>query len=158
MRIFLVRSGFFKEDDILIEYKCGWPEGESYQDVLQRTTEKDRLRGHTYYGPHRAEIMIKVNGQSAQTGISRGQQKTLVALLRLAQAQHFTDESGDYCILLYDDLAAELDSHHREIILSVLSEMKVQLFLTAIEENQIDLSVWKNKQMFHVEQGCLVGC
>jgi DNA replication and repair protein RecF len=111
------------------------------------------MRGFTQYGPHRAELLIRVDGQSAQTGISRGQQKTLVALLRLAQAQHFTESTGRNCILLYDDLAAELDTGHRQEILAVLVKMKVQLFLTAIEAEQIDLSGWETKKMFHVEQG-----
>ncbi len=145
----------FPDDDIHIEYKRGWSLQENLQDLLVAQFDRDRMKGYTYYGPHRAEINIKVNGQSAQTGISRGQQKTLVALLRLAQAQHFTQSNGQLCILLYDDLAAELDVHHREIIMSVLATMNLQLFITAIERSQINLDTWPTKKMFHVEHGCL---
>jgi len=146
---------FFTGDDIVIEYKRGWPLDVNLDELLVKQIDRDKMKGYTYYGPHRAEINIKVNGQSAQTGISRGQQKTLVALLRLAQAQQFTEVSHQLCILLYDDLAAELDAHHREIIMSVLSSMNIQLFVTAIESTQIDLSSWATKEMFHVEHGCL---
>ena len=146
---------FFKNQEVEVTYKRGWNSETSLDQLLMTELHKDRLKGFTQYGPHRAELIIKVDGQSAQTGISRGQQKTLVALLRLAQAQQFTEGTGRNCILLYDDLAAELDSIHREKILSVLANMKVQLFLTAIEVEQIDLSIWKNKKMFHVEQGQL---
>ena len=148
-------SRFFKDQLVEVIYKRGWANDASLDQLLKTELFKDRIKGFTQFGPHRAELVIKVDGQSAQTGISRGQQKTLVALLRLAQAQQFTESTGRNCILLYDDLAAELDSIHREKILAVLANMKVQLFLTAIESEQIDISVWKNKKMFHVEQGQL---
>ncbi len=63
--------------------------------------------------------------------------------------------SDSCCVLLYDDLPAELDAKHRKLILSVLSKMNIQLFLTAIEKQQIDLSAWEVKKMFHVEHGKL---
>ena len=146
---------FFKDQAVEMTYKRGWPELVDLSELLKNELHKDRIKGFTQYGPHRAELNIKVDGQSAQTGISRGQQKTLVALLRLAQAQQFTESTGRDCILLYDDLAAELDANHRQKILKVLAKMKVQLFITAIEAEQIDLSAWAVKKMFHVEQGQL---
>ena len=73
--------------------------------------------------------------------------------MRLAQAMQFTSATGNRCVLLYDDLAAELDATHRKLILSVLSSMNVQLFLTAIEKEQVDLSAWQDIRMFHVEHG-----
>jgi len=146
---------FFPDQTVAVEYKRGWPTDESLVGLLTANLAKDRSKGFTYYGPHRADLAIKVNGHSAQTGISRGQQKTLVALLRLAQAKQFTQATEQPCVLLYDDLAAELDEAHKAMILSVLGEMQLQLFLTAIEPEQIDLSAWKNKKKFHVEQGKL---
>jgi DNA replication and repair protein RecF len=146
---------FFINDTVDIEYKRGWPVDKEMITLLEENLQKERLKGYTYYGPHRADIGIKVNGQSAQTCISRGQQKTLVALMRLAQAMQFTESSNKSCVLLYDDLAAELDSTHREQILSVLSTMNIQLFLTTIEEQQINLSSWSEKKLFHVEHGLI---
>ncbi len=144
---------FFINDTVVIEYKRGWPVDKNLSDLMEENLQKERMKGYTQYGPHRAEITIKVNGQSAQTCISRGQQKTLVALMRLAQAKQFSDATNKPCVLLYDDLAAELDKTHRKLILSVLAEMNIQLFITAIEENQIDLSPWSTKKKFHVEHG-----
>ena len=147
---------FFSEDKVEIIYKRGWPVDRELVSLLEENLQKERLKGYTQYGPHRAEITIKVNGQSAQTCISRGQQKLLVALMRLAQAMQFTESTNNSCVLLYDDLPAELDANHRKLILSVLSKMNIQLFLTAIEKQQIDLSAWQQKQMFHVEHGELI--
>lgn len=151
----LLTKQFFINDVVEIEYKRGWPVDKEMIALLEENLQKERLKGYTYYGPHRAEVAIKVNGQSAQTCISRGQQKTLVALMRLAQAMQFTESSNKSCVLLYDDLAAELDSTHRDQILTVLSTMNIQLFLTTIEEQQINLSAWAEKKMFHVEHGLI---
>ena len=147
---------FFNEDIVDIEYRRGWPTDCSLLKLLNENLYKERMKGYTQHGPHRAEITIKVNGQSAQTCISRGQQKLLVALMRLAQAKQFTEATNQPCVLLYDDLPAELDAKHRKLILSVLSTMNIQLFLTAIENQQIDLSAWEVKKMFHVEHGNLI--
>ena len=146
---------FFANQEVRVEYRRGWSAESRLGDLLDTYLAQDRKRGFTHSGPHRADLVIQVDGQSAQTGISRGQQKALVALLRLAQAQQFSEVTNRACVLLYDDLAAELDGQFRHKILSVLADMKLQLFLTAIEPSQIDLSAWSNKKMFHVEQGLL---
>ena len=147
---------FFQNQVVRLEYKSGWKHGESLMAVLEQTFERDLRRGITQSGPHRADLLIQIDGKSAQTGISRGQQKVLVALLKLAQVQHFTQSADRHCILLYDDLAAELDENHRMQILSVLQQMPIQLFLTVIEPQQINLQQWSDVCMFHVEQGRLI--
>jgi len=146
---------FFPEQAIKLEYRRGWKSEHSLLSVLDQTFERDQKRGLTQAGPHRADLFISVDGKSAQTGISRGQQKVLVALLKLAQTQQFSQSAARHCILLYDDLAAELDKHHRKLILSVLKTMPIQLFLTAIEPGQLNLQEWSDVRMFHVEQGRL---
>ena len=147
---------FFPARAVRLDYKRGWTGAESLIAALDRNFDRDQRRGVTQVGPHRADIVIQVDGKSAQTGISRGQQKTLVALLKLAQVQHFTRTAARHCVLLYDDLAAELDMRHRKQILTVLESMPIQLFLTAIEPGQIDLTHWNEARLFHVEQGNLI--
>ena len=146
---------FFPEQRLSLDYKRGWKQDRSLLEVLDAAFERDQRAGMTQAGPHRADIEIQVNGKSARTGISRGQQKVLVALLKLAQVQQYTKTAARHCILLYDDLAAELDRSHRGKILSVLEAMPIQLFLTAIEPDQIDLSHWSDVCLFHVEHGRL---
>ena len=146
-------SEFFPGQRVRFDYRRGWSNDQTLLRVLESSFDRDFKRGQTQTGPHRADLLIQVNGKSAQTGISRGQQKVLVALLKLAQVQQFTHSADRHCILLYDDLAAELDDRHRKLILCALQAMPVQLFLTAIEPAQIDLRDWSDVKMFHVEQG-----
>jgi DNA replication and repair protein RecF len=146
---------FFSDQQVKVEYKRGWRVGQSLIDALAQTFDRDNARGFTQVGPHRADLTIQIDGKSAQTGISRGQQKVMVALLKLAQVEQFTRSATRHCILLYDDLAAELDDAHRKQIIAVLQELPIQVFLTAIEPEQIDLTGWSDFRMFHVEQGQL---
>ena len=53
--------------------------------VLERHEEQDRKYGNTQNGPHRADIVVKCAGISAEDVLSRGQQKMLVSALKLAQ-------------------------------------------------------------------------
>ncbi|MDH5472721.1 MAG: DNA replication/repair protein RecF [Gammaproteobacteria bacterium] len=152
-RLSFFSERIFPDCKINLEYKKGWPEDISYQMHLEKHLSKDREKGFTQCGPHRSDIKIKLDNKSAQTSISRGQQKKLVALLRLAQLDLFVEHTGRRCILLYDDLPAELDANNRRILMEILSGMQVQLFITAIETSQLDYSGYQSAKMFHVEHG-----
>lgn len=145
----------FQGSEIVLSYKRGWGDDEDYLSYLTKTIKKDKEKGFTQAGPHRADLRIKLDGKSAQTSISRGQQKKLVVLLKLAQLELFLQTSDKKCLLLFDDLPAELDEDNRQVIMTMLSHMNVQLFITAIDLNQLDLTAWKSCKMFHVEHGSI---
>jgi len=141
---------------IELQYRRGWPSDIGFDEYLQRNLQKDREKGFTQSGPHRADVRILVNGLSAQTSISRGQQKVLVALLKIAQLRVFSQNSATPCILLYDDLPAELDQNNQNKIMQILSGLNIQLVISAIEAQQIDCSGWPRYKVFHVEQGEII--
>ncbi len=143
----------FPDTSISLTYKRGWPDDIDFESYLNESLFKDRDKGFTQSGPHRADIKITVDGKSAQSSISRGQQKKLVSLLKIAQLSLFSNLSERRCILLYDDLPAELDESNQNKILSILSKLNIQLFVTAIERHQINDENWKNYKVFHVEHG-----
>jgi len=155
LNVFLEKNAnfLFPDNKISLEYKRGWSDELSYQDYLASTLPRDKEKGYTQAGPHRADIKIKLDNKSAQTAISRGQQKKLVALLKLAQLELFIQATSRTCVLLYDDLPAELDPSNRSILMELLSGMDVQLFVSTIEIDQLDVSCWNSAKMFHVEHG-----
>ena len=55
-------------------------------------------------------------------------------------------------VILVDDLAAELDIHHRQRLLAVLSELQAQVFLTVTERQALPFSDDIAVRWFHVEQ------
>ena len=145
----------FPGNKVSLEYKRGWSDEHDYQDFLLSSLARDKEKGYTQAGPHRADIKIRLDNKSAQTSISRGQQKKLVALLKLAQLELFIQTTQRTCVLLYDDLPAELDQSNRNILMELLSGMNVQLFVSSIEAEQLDISSWNSAKMFHVEQGAV---
>jgi DNA replication and repair protein RecF len=145
----------FPNNVLSLDYRRGWPEAEDYEQHLNASLPRDRDKGFTQAGPHRADVKIRLDNKSVQSSVSRGQQKKLVALLKLSQLELFMQTSEKTCVLLYDDLAAELDVANREIVMGLLATMKVQLFISAIDANQLDLSPFREVKLFHVEHGCV---
>jgi DNA replication and repair protein RecF len=140
-------------ENIEIEYLPGWDIEYELLEVLEQGRDRDRRRGFTCQGPHRAELLIRVDGQPADKRISRGQQKMLVFSLLLSQIDLFRQRTGKSCILLLDDLAAELDKGHRGKLLTLLSKLAVQIFITSVQRESIRLDHWDNCKLFHVEHG-----
>lgn len=143
--------------DINIQYQPGWAQDTDFESALKRALDSDRERGYTGVGPQRADISVKVDGVLATERISRGQQKILVTCLLLAQAALYNSKTAKKCILLIDDVAAELDPENRYKLMQVLQGMQVQMFLTAIEKETL-LPMREQSataKMFHVEHGKL---
>jgi DNA replication and repair protein RecF len=117
-------------------YYQGWNKERDLLDVLQSSYSSDAAVGYTHFGPQRADLELKINGLPVQDQLSRGEQKMLVYVLQLAQGDLFKDLVGKTCIYLVDDLAAELDSTRRQILLKTLHEQEAQVFITTVEPNQ----------------------
>jgi DNA replication and repair protein RecF len=138
-----------------VEYHRGWSQKQELVALLHGSREQDRKYGYTRFGPHRADFVIKVNGWSVTERLSRGQQKLLVAALVMAQASYYHSHNGSPCILLIDDLPAELDRHHLARVIDCLTRLDVQLFVTAIEAGSFDTTAWSSNgvRMFRIEDG-----
>ncbi|MBM95433.1 MAG: DNA replication/repair protein RecF [Oceanospirillaceae bacterium] len=142
------------ELEVGLSYYPGWEKNTPLADVLKKQAERELQLGFTQAGPHRAEIRIKSDKQNAADVLSRGQQKTVVAALKLAQGILFKESTGSPPIYLVDDLASELDGAHRLALCQVLEDLKCQVFITSIEKGQV-LDTWQPAEykVFHVEQG-----
>ncbi len=134
-------------------YRRGWKKEIDLESALEASLERDRQHGVTSVGPHRADLVCLVNGVPVQDRFSRGQLKMLVCAMRLAQAEHLAQVQSRRPIFLVDDIAAELDPDRRNALLAILRESGVQLFLTATEREQLDVTGWESRKMFHVEHG-----
>jgi len=137
-----------------LNYYPGWERKSELIDVLIKQKERDLQLGYTQSGPQRAELRIKVNGVNAADMLSRGQQKSVVAALKIAQGGLLKAETGRNTIYLVDDLASELDESHRLAFCHLLEELGSQVFITSIESDSVSSS-WNpvNSKMFHVEHG-----
>ena len=137
--------------ELSFQYLRGWGEGRSLEEALAVGRQRDREQGVTQAGPHRAELALRLGGLPADQQVSRGQQKVLAGALLLAQAMHLRRSTGRACVLLLDDLAAELDGSHLGRFQDLVQETEAQVFLTSVEAGRAGR--WPEARMFHVEQG-----
>ncbi len=119
--------------ELSLDYRRGWPDGACLRDQLASGLDQDRRLGHTRWGPQRCDLRVLLDGQRAVDRVSRGQQKLVAAALVLAQAQVYGQDRGRACVLLVDDLPAELDRTNAQRLWDALRAVGAQLFVTAIE-------------------------
>ena len=148
---------FLPQYDFRFKLIHGWNKEElTLLEALQSKVEVDRKQGFTSVGPHKAEWQIRVDGIDARERLSRGQLKLLVAALRLVQSEDYKLKQGQSCILLVDDLPAELDERNQETLCNALRESGSQIFITAIDESKIKSHFSATEtQLFHVEHGTI---
>lgn len=136
-----------------LHYLQGWREGEPLEGVLAAHRGRDRGLGFTRDGPHRADLQVWVDGHRAEARVSRGQQKLLVVALLRAQALLLEEVRGDAPLLLFDDLAAELDEGHRRQVAAELAASGMQVVVTGTRLDEIRPDSGVPCTVFHVEHG-----
>ncbi len=145
---------FLNFEKIELKYIAGWDESVDFIQTLTNDLEKDLRYGFTHSGPHRCDFQLLVNGRLAKDFVSRGQLKLLMLALKLAQVKLINTESNNSVCVLIDDLTAELDIQNKAKLLTFLSELDCQVFMTTTElSNFGDLSQIRNYKVFHVEHG-----
>ncbi len=137
------------------KFRPGWRVGCALAEVLAQSREREMVQGFALYGPHRADLRLTVDGEEAAARLSRGEQKLLVAALRIALVEHWAHRGGYRPLVLVDDLPAELDVHYREGLMKSLLASGAQVFVTTIEADQ--LPGVHSGGWFHVEHGRVQG-
>ena len=85
-----------------------------FERRLRETAEKELWNGATLVGPHRDDVAFELGGRDLATFASRGQQRTAILSLKLAELDLLTDPiSGEAPLLLLDDVFSELDPDRR---------------------------------------------
>ena len=139
---------------ISVSFNQGWDSEISLKEALSKKMVLDKRRLFTSVGPHRADIVFETAGKPIREKLSRGQQKYLLILTMLAQAQQMEVLNAGAPVFLIDDFQSELDQRAQSDILDLFTQRNIQTVITGIS----DLSFLKerphcDKQMFHVEQG-----
>lgn len=137
--------------EVSLEYRRGWTEDLGLEMALRAGLERDRQQGGTQVGPHRADLIIKVDAHPARDRISRGQEKALAGTLLLAQAALYRQLTGKTALLLLDDLPAEFDPDYLQRFSQQIAATGSQTLITAIDPGQLPGNL--QGRLFHVEQG-----
>nr|MBN1228616.1 DNA replication/repair protein RecF [Anaerolineae bacterium] len=100
-------------------------------DSLRKNYALDISRGITTIGPQRDELRFLINGYDLGIYGSRGQGRTTVLALKLAELTWMEEQTGEPPILLLDEVAAELDPHRRGYLLERIDNVRQVLMTTA---------------------------
>lgn len=107
-------------------------------DRLEQAREKDKQLGFSTIGPHRDDISIEINGADGRKFASQGQQRTIALSMKLGEVGLFEKESGEYPVLLLDDVLSELDEGRREVLLGIAKKAQTLITCTEFEGEGAD--------------------
>ena len=138
-------------DGVSLSYRKGWS-GEGFAEAIKSSLQRDYERGSTGPGPHKADLVLTLDGAPAKERLSRGEQKAMTAAMIMAQAE-LISKTGEKPLLMLDDLSSELDEVHLGKVLQSGLNLGVQILLTGTDwVSAIDAS-GGDYTMFHVEHG-----
>ncbi len=90
--------------------------------ALEKTARRDYELGRTTVGPHRDELIFKLNGQPVRRFASTGQHRSFAIALKLAQYYYLDSRLEEKPILLLDDIFDSLDQERTAVILDWLQD------------------------------------
>ena len=122
---------------------------------LQRERLESIRRGVTLSGPHRDELRLLINERDAGLYGSRGQARTAVMSLKLAELQWMQERTGEWPLLLLDEVVAELDKSRRAYLLDRI-DGTCQTLMTTTELEIFTDDFRKRVQLWRIENGQIV--
>lgn len=127
-----------------------------YAARLEEERELSISRGITLSGPHRDELRIDINGHDAGLYGSRGQARTAVMALKLAELDWMQTRIGEAPLLLLDEVVAELDAGRRNWLLERLQGTG-QTLLTTTELEIFTPGFLQHASVLQIEAGQIAG-
>lgn len=125
-----------------------------WQQALVNKRDSDRHFGYTTTGIHRDDIVMYLNDHPVQSFASQGQQRTIALALRLAEIDFMYKETGEFPVLLLDDVLSELDDMRQKNLVLSMSE-KVQTIVTTTSLFQLNDRLTGSARLFHVHSGII---
>lgn len=120
--------------------------------TLAKTRSVDIRRRATTRGPHRDDLDFCVQGQSARAFASQGQQKTAALAVRLAELELVKERTGEYPVLMLDEVFSELDEHRSRLLAEAIAP-SVQCLLTTTDVNRQRAFPVREHAVFHIVRG-----
>lgn len=130
----------FAEEDLIAEKLRGH---------LSEHYAAETASGLCLSGPHKDDIEVLIGERAARAFSSQGQTRTAALALKLAEREIFKNVTGEYPVLLLDDVLSELDETRQEYVLNRISGG--QVFITCCEDDRLNGLV--NGKVFHVKDG-----
>ncbi len=122
-----------------VKYKLSYENYE--QDLLEKLNsryEKELQLGQTTVGPNRDDLIFYIDSRDAKYFCSKGQQRTILISLKIAEAFIIKNKFDDFPILILDDVLSELDEKRQNLLFSLIKSYDIQVIVTAASINDIN--------------------
>ncbi len=149
------------KEELEFQYKSSVPKDRFksvdviYQNLRQQYAsiqEKEILRSTSLLGPHRDDLKFVINKKEVASFGSQGQQRTTALSMKLAEIDLMKEQTGEYPVLLLDDVLSELDSYRQTHLLLAIQN-KVQTFITTTSLSDVQQELLKNPKIFRIDNG-----
>lgn len=138
-------------EELNISYKPSVNEN-NFQEKLRENRKMEIIKGITMVGPHRDDIVIKIGETDLKAYGSQGQHRTAALSMKLSEIEFMKIETGDYPILLLDDVMSELDSGRRKFLMEAVKG-KIQTFITSTGIKEVFEKVQEKSRIIEVKSG-----
>lgn len=125
---------------------------QGFLESLQQLRLEEISRGITTIGPHRDELRFLANGIDLGTYGSRGQARSAILALKIAEVAWMHSKSGHWPILLLDEVLAELDTQRRYDLLERLNQSE-QVLLSTTDLDLFTPEFVQKAAVWRVENG-----
>ena len=102
-------------------------------------------------GPHKDDLIVTIDGREAKQFASQGQTRTAALAMKLAEREIYKNATGEYPILLLDDVLSELDPKRQEFVLNRIAGG--QVFITCCEDDRLPEML--GGKVLHVKNGAV---
>ena len=123
-----------------------------FRERLRDLRSEEISRGVTTIGPHRDELRFLANDIDLGDYGSRGQVRTTLLALKLAEVNWMKDRTGEWPVILLDEVMAELDVQRRADLLKYVGETEQVLFTTT-DLNLYEPEFVEKSEVWKVESG-----
>lgn len=126
---------------------------EAYRRRLASIRQKELWNGVSLVGPQRDDLSVELEGREVATHASRGQQRTIILALKLAETDLLT-EDGPAPVVLLDDVFSELDRERSERALELLLA-RGQVLVTMADLSSLPVRRRRSVPIWQVTDGAL---
>jgi len=128
---------------------------ENFNNLIKQYALKEKLMKYTLIGPHRDDILFKLNNIQAKKYASKGQLKSIAISLKLAEAYNLKKEKKNWPVLLIDDIFSELDQERQQIIIDSFDK-EMQVFIaTTTKLKHLNFNQNLNIKTYYITNGQL---
>ncbi|MGI5834858.1 MAG: DNA replication/repair protein RecF [Chloroflexota bacterium] len=128
---------------------------ELFREALRRYRRRETLQGVSLLGPHRDDLVFRADGIDMNVYGSRGEQRAVALALKLSEVEFLQEATGEWPLLLLDDVMSELDPSRRLLLLETIGSSG-QTLITTTELESFSPKFLASAALFEIHQGTVV--